>query len=301
MIDHIVIIGHGKVGGALYERLRRKDTDVSVVGHVEFETWLTSTNVIRTNVNAAPAVVVLAVPDAALKETARRIANATITASHQIMDRPPDEDGPFDGILILHTNGSRSHRLLAPLHSAGFLTAAAHPFQTFPDADPSALDGIAWGVDCEDEAWTLCEEFIKLTGGKAVRLSDKTCERKRVYHASAVAASNLVYAAYELARRIADDAGIDASKFLVPIMQRTFENAAKVITTGEPFSVTGPVIRGDVDAVKKQMMSLSGELRRPYALMSLCLLNTLGDNAGAHVAMRKMLEEFIAVPEFSSP
>lgn len=301
MIDHLVIIGHGKVGGALYECLHRKGADVSVVGHVEFETWLTSTNVIRTNVNAAPAVVVLAVPEAALKELAQRIANATLTASHQIMDRPPDEDGPQDGILILHTNGSRSRRLLAPLHSAGFLTAAAHPFQTFPDADPSALDGIAWGVDCDDEAWTLCEEFIELTGGNAIRLSDKTCERKRVYHASAVAASNLVYAAYELARRIAEDAGIDESKFLVPIMQRTFENAAKAITTGEQFSVTGPVVRGDVDAVQKQLMALNGELRRSYALMSMCLLDTFSDNAGSHAAMRKMLEEFIAVPEFSSP
>jgi predicted short-subunit dehydrogenase-like oxidoreductase (DUF2520 family) len=301
MIDHIVIIGNGKVGGALYKRLHEKTDDVLVVGHVEFETWLTSSNVIRTNVNAAPAVVVLAVPEATIKGTAQRIANATLTASHQIMDRPPDEDGPQDGILILHTNGSKSNRSLAPLHSAGFLTAAAHPFQTFPNDDPTALDGIAWGVDCEDEAWALCEEFIRLTGGNAVRLSNQTRERRRAYHASAVAASNLTYAAYELARRISHDAGIDASQFLLPIMKRTFENAAKAIAADEAFSITGPLVRGDVDSVQKQVMSLSEELRRPYALMSICLLDTINHNQETQAAMRKMLEGFIAVPEFSSP
>lgn len=299
MIDHVIIVGQGRVGGTLFARLKEKSVDVSSVGHVEFETWITSTNVVRTNINATPAVVVLAIPSESIKEAAQRIANATLNASHLIMDRPPDEDGPLEGILFLHTNGSESNSILAPLHSAGFLTAAAHPFQTFTDADPTALDGIAWGVECDSEAWNLCSEFVELTGGVPVRLNNFTPEQKRAYHASAVAASNLTYAAYDLARNIANDVGIDSARFLIPIMRRTVENAAKALESDESFLITGPLSRGDVESVQNQLMSVREGLRLPYALMSICLLDVVGLESTQRIAMQNMLESFASAHELA--
>ena len=292
-IDHITIIGTGKVGGALYALLKARHNDVVSVSHNDLESWLASTNVVRTNVNAAPSVVVLAIPEDSVLEVAKRIASATLNESHSITDRPPEEDGAQDGILILQTNGSKSTKSLAPLHSAGFLTAAAHPFQTFANADPTALNGIAWGIECAEEAWELCKAFVLLTGGNPVRLADISGASKRKYHAAAVAASNLAYAAYSLARKIAIDAQIDPNTFLSPIIRRTYENAAHALSNGEEFAVTGPLARGNVDAVVKQLESLPKDLQSSYAHLSLALIGAVQLTDELKAALRLDLLKYI--------
>jgi predicted short-subunit dehydrogenase-like oxidoreductase (DUF2520 family) len=144
------------------------------------------------------------------------------------------------------------------------MIAAAHPFQTFGSVDPSALNGIGWGVECDDDAWPLTEEFVKLTGGLPFRLPKTDPVSKRRYHAAAVAASNFTYAAYDLARGLANEAGIPAEMFLVPIMQRTLDNAAKAMHDGTPFALTGPLVRGDMDAVQRQLDAMPENLREQY-------------------------------------
>jgi predicted short-subunit dehydrogenase-like oxidoreductase (DUF2520 family) len=144
------------------------------------------------------------------------------------------------------------------------MVAAAHPFQTFGEADPKLLDGIGWGVECDDDAWPLTEEFVKLTGGLAFRLPKTDPVSKRRYHAAAVAASNFTYAAYDLARELAKEAGIPVETFLVPIMRQTLENAARAMHDDAPFPLTGPLVRGDMDAVQRQLDAMPDHLREQY-------------------------------------
>jgi predicted short-subunit dehydrogenase-like oxidoreductase (DUF2520 family) len=168
------------------------------------------------------------------------------------------------GSLVMHVNGSLGTDILEPLRACGARIAAAHPFQTFGSVDPSALNGIGWGVECDDDAWPLTEEFVKLTGGFPFRLPKTDPVSKRRYHAAAVAASNFTYAAYDLARGLANEAGIPVETFLVPIMQRTLDNAAKAMHDGTPFALTGPLVRGDMDAVQRQLDAMPEHLREQY-------------------------------------
>ncbi len=265
MIDRVTIVGPGRVGRALYHRCGERDMHVHLVTRSGFDAWCTSTE-------PAGQVLVIATKDDVLKDVAAKIA-ATRGAD-------------LGDVLALHVNGSLGPEVLSPLHMCGARTAAAHPFQTFGDDDPTALDGIGWGVACEPAAWHDVCEFVERTGGIPWLLTDLSHERKRRYHAAAVAASNFTYAAYELARRLAREADIPADVFLVPIMERTFLNARQALRDGAGFAVTGPIVRGDVDAVQRQLDAIPTEDRDLYRSLARALLDVVGDSLDDETRMR---------------
>lgn len=271
MISRVTIIGNGRVGGALATRLRERNVDVHVVDRLHFETFLSSSDPIGD-------VLVIAVKDAVMPNVIERTASSR---SNDLTD-----------VVVMHVNGSLLPDVLAPFQEHGAMIASAHPFQTFRGADPKVLDGVGWGVQTSDvrrpssvnprpssdvrRPIAIIRELVRITGGVAVDLGDLSAEQKRIYHASAVAASNYAYASYELGRRLAESVGISAETFLIPIMRQTFENAADALRAHEPFGVTGPIVRGDVDGVVRQYAAMPDELKPMYRHLSLALLEVVG-------------------------
>lgn len=252
MITHVTIIGKGRVGESLGKRI----TGITPITGVTVEVH-SSRQVIQSFssfLSLTSSVFVLASKDAYLSDLIQHLAE------HNSKE--------LQGALVMHVNGSLGMDILEPLRACGAMIAAAHPFQTFGSVGPSALDGIGWGVECDDDAWLLTEEFVKLTGGLPFRLPKTDPVSKRRYHAAAVAASNFTYAAYDLARGLANEAGIPAEIFLVPIMQRTLDNAAIAMHDGTPFALTGPLVRGDMDAVQRQLDAMPEHLREQYLALT---------------------------------
>ena len=276
MITHVTIIGKGRVGesvgkvlGTRYEEPGTRDEGLGTgdqmtlnVETLSAREFLHGTRAIVSGTSSlvpstlslvpspSSSIIVLACKDAYLSDLIQHLAE------HNAKE--------LQGALVMHVNGSLGTDILEPLRACGAMIAAAHPFQTFGSVDPSALNGIGWGVECDDDAWPLTEEFVKLTGGLPFRLPKTDPVSKRRYHAAAVAASNFTYAAYDLARGLANEAGIPAETFLVPIMQRTLDNAAKAMHDGTPFALTGPLVRGDMDAVQRQLDAMPEHLREQY-------------------------------------
>lgn len=269
MIRAATIIGMGRVGGAMATRLQQRGVRVHGVSHAEFADWLTSHAPIGD-------VLVIAVKDAAMDDVVRAIAH-----SHHALI----------GVIALHVNGSLRPWVLHPLTEIGASIASAHPFQTFGDADPSALDAIGWGVECTDDDWPTLDAMIHTTGGVPVRLMDMTDERKRIYHAAAVAASNFTYAAYQLGRDLATAAGIPPDIMLAPIMHRTLHNAVDALQHDLPFAMTGPIVRGDVDGVRRQFGAIPEASRDVYRQLGLALIEVVRDRHTTAVidAMREAL------------
>ena len=271
MITHITIIGKGRVGISIGEVLCTKYEGTGVPGYkgtkvssdipaetgIQFPELISAREFVSTPVPPYPApsypstpLFLLACKDAFLPAVIQRLA---------------EQYGEnLAGSLVIHVNGSLGTDILEPVRACGAMVAAAHPFQTFGEADPKLLDGIGWGVECDDDAWPLTEEFVKLTGGLAFRLPKTDPVSKRRYHAAAVAASNFTYAAYDLARELAKEAGIPVETFLVPIMRQTLENAARAMHDDAPFPLTGPLVRGDMDAVQRQLDAMPDHLREQY-------------------------------------
>lgn len=281
-INSYTIVGLGKVGGALFNLISSDVEEVNfdleivrigikAVHRTEIDSWISSW---------LPAesthVIVLAVPAHAIQDVVSKMSALDLRNT-----------------LVVHTNGSMQPDVLAPLQKCGAMVAATHPYQTFADDDPGALDGIAWGVECEEGAWELTNSFLDEIGGFAVHLGTLTPDQKRIYHASAVAASNFSYAAYSLARKLADNVHLDAATFLSPIIERTMLNATRSIEMQEPFNITGPLARGDEQAVVDQLNALPAELRRTYAECSLGLLDAVSLNEQQKSSLRTILMNFV--------
>jgi predicted short-subunit dehydrogenase-like oxidoreductase (DUF2520 family) len=83
-----------------------------------------------------------------------------------------------------------------------------------------------------------------------------TAEKKTLYHASAVAASNYLVTLMHLALELDRAAGLDgdtALNALLPLIKGTLDNIGK---KGIPDALTGPVARGDVATASAHLKAI---------------------------------------------
>jgi predicted short-subunit dehydrogenase-like oxidoreductase (DUF2520 family) len=79
-----------------------------------------------------------------------------------------------------------------------------------------------------------------------LRPFDLADDRRALYHAGAVMASNYLVTLYRAAASLLEDAGAPPEA-LVPLMRRTIENG---------FELTGPIARGDRGTVERHLEML---------------------------------------------
>ncbi|WP_333619701.1 Rossmann-like and DUF2520 domain-containing protein [Dietzia sp.] len=250
------IISAGRVGTALGEALER-------VGHVVVAASAPSAAAANRLAErlpearvATPAEVarssellVLAVPDPALSDVIGELA-----ASGAV--RP--------GHIVIHSAGALGAAALRPFHRIGAVVAATHPAMTFVGApsDADKLAGSGWGVTAPDEiGQAVGESLVIEMGGRPVRIEES---QRALYHAALAHGSNHLVtliadalAALELAIGGPDgrsDPDGRAPNLLGPLVRAALENA---LASGDA-ALTGPVMRGDVDTVRRHLEVLGG-------------------------------------------
>jgi predicted short-subunit dehydrogenase-like oxidoreductase (DUF2520 family) len=203
MLETIRVIGRGRVGAAVAARLqdRGRLTDASDAG-----------------------LVLLCVPDTAIREVARTIA-----------------PGPW----VAHVSGATPLAALDP-HIRRF---TVHPLQTFTRArGAEQLDG-AWAaiVADTDEGRAHARALAETLGLRPFDLAD---DQRILYHCGAAMASNFLVTLYRAAARALDQAGAPPEA-LLPLMRRTIDNH---------FELTGPIARGDWATVDAHLAALGRDL-----------------------------------------
>jgi predicted short-subunit dehydrogenase-like oxidoreductase (DUF2520 family) len=169
-------------------------------------------------------LVLLCVPDSAIAEVARAIA-----------------PGPW----LAHVSGATPLSALDP-HARRF---SVHPLQTFVRSrGPEQLDGAYAAVTAEHDEARACGHALAAL--LALRPFDLADDRRSLYHAGAVMASNYLVTLYRAAAQAFEAAGAPPAG-LVPLMQRTIENG---------FELTGPIARGDWATVEGHVRALEAEL-----------------------------------------
>jgi predicted short-subunit dehydrogenase-like oxidoreductase (DUF2520 family) len=192
MIDSVRVLGAGRAGRAIAARLAERGLDLDA---------------------AAPALVLLCVPDRAIAEVSRGI-----------------EPGPW----VAHVSGATPLAALDP-HVRRF---GVHPLQTLTlRRGPEQLDGAWAAVTAEDEeAHTKGTWLAETLGLRPFPLDDAS---RALYHAGAVVASNYLVTLRRAAGVLLEEAGAP-SDALDPLMRRVIEN---------DFELTGPIERGDWETV----------------------------------------------------
>lgn len=190
------------------------------------------------------------------------------------------------GQLIVHTSGALPSTILSPVKAFGCFVYSMHPLQAFADVDKSASDlsKTYFCVEGDEEKISVLEDIL-LTCKNAYFKARP--EQKILYHTSACMLSNYLVTLIHNSLKLMDDIQIDnttAFKAMLPLVNSTIQN---VLDLGTKDALTGPIARGDIDTVKKQLEAISLSSKDQLTLYScmaketlkLAMLSNLKDNS----------------------
>jgi predicted short-subunit dehydrogenase-like oxidoreductase (DUF2520 family) len=242
----IGIAGAGRVAQALGRLLKERGEPVVAVA---------SRNLDHARAAAAFIGDAEAVAYASLARRASRVLIAVADDAVPLVAAVLAESG-MNGGAALHTCGARGPEALAALAANGVSCATLHPLQTFatPEQGLAALPGCAFGITGEGPAAAWAERIAALVGGRALRIA---ADRRPLYHAAAVMASNYVVALIDAAAMLMGAAGIGADEALVALAPLVKASAANAIRLGPVRALTGPLERGDAATILAHCSALA--------------------------------------------
>lgn len=225
-------------------------------------------------------VVVIATPDAAIRLVCEEMAAAGV------LER---------GSAAVHASGATGLDALAAATAVGATTLSVHPLQTCPTVEAAVerIPGAAFAVTAtDDDGFALGERLAHDAGGRPFRIDD---ERKPLYHASAVFASNYLVTVTALAEDLERIAGVpDPRAALAPLQEATLANVARV---GPAEALTGPAVRGDAITLQRNLEALARYLPgavRPYVALADLALSLAERSGRVDASGRAMVEEVLA-------
>ena len=178
--------------------------------------------------------IVIAVADDAIAEVAGQIGRAEVA---------------------IHTSGLHDLEPLAVLREAGCSCASMHPLQTIasPERGVGALAEAWFAISGDAAACRFAEGLVESIGAKFFHVDG---QRRPLYHAAAVMASNYIVALLDAAAMLMERAGVEgeaARQALGPLVMASVTNTLGM--TPER-ALTGPIRRGDKGTLKLHQEAL---------------------------------------------
>jgi predicted short-subunit dehydrogenase-like oxidoreductase (DUF2520 family) len=265
--QRVFILGAGRAGLGLARALRLSNVDViGLHGRHAVEAP------VRVTAGTLPAelceatTVLVTVRDAQLEGALAELASARLAAS----------------AVVLHASGSAEPVNLAALRAGGHPSGTFHPLVPLadPERSPELLRGAWIGIDGDEPACDAARELAARLGAQTLEIPPG--EKSR-YHAAAVIASNFPAVLLSLGEDLLAAAGLPrepARAALRSLFMAAARNLDSDATPAE--ALTGPIIRGDVDTVRRHVEALAPHPRAlaAYRALSIVALG-LAREAGA--------------------
>jgi len=210
-------------------------------------------------------VVWFAVPDREIVRAARQLAARA----------------EWKGKVALHSSGALTSDELDSLRKRGAAVASVHPLMTFTGRSVPSLRDVPFALEGDAAAVRLARNVVRRLGGRPFTIGK---DSKVAYHAWGAFASPLLIALLAAAEEVAKLAGVsstEARKKMLPIVRQTIANYAAL---GPKKALTGPLVRGDVETVRKHLRVLgrAPRARNVYLALSNAALSafSLGESNG---------------------
>jgi len=183
------------------------------------------------------AVVWFCVPDAEVAHAARALA----------------KEIDWRRKVALHSSGALTSDELGALRRHGAAVASVHPLMTFVRNSRPSLAGVPFAIEGDGIAVRIARRIVSDLGGRAhaIRKADKAA-----YHAWGTFASPLFTALLATTEQVAAVAGVrqnEARRRMILILLQTLANYAAFDASG---AFSGPIVRGDVDTVRRHLRVL---------------------------------------------
>jgi predicted short-subunit dehydrogenase-like oxidoreductase (DUF2520 family) len=201
----------------------------------------------------------------------------------------------LDSGVVLHTCGTKGPEALSVLAGRGVFCGTLHPLQTIsdPESGAAALDGAAFAISGDAPALAWAERIARTANGRILRIST---ERRPLYHAAAVMASNYITALLSAAQALLIAADVEPDEALEALGPIARTSLANVLRQGPVAALTGPIERGDVSTIATHLAALDlipGPIPRLYraaGLQTLELARKKGLCAERAAATERLLE-----------
>jgi predicted short-subunit dehydrogenase-like oxidoreductase (DUF2520 family) len=246
----------------------------------------------------AAEVWLIAIPDSGIMAAAQALAQSQLLRV---------------GDVVFHASGALASDALRTAMMGGepsaggsgssVSVASVHPLKSF--ANPADAVRTFAGTHCTAEgdavALALLTPAFERIGARFTAI-DPQC--KTLYHAASVLVCNDLTALMEAGLQCFEQAGIPratASAMMEPLVRETVDNVFKL---GTVKALTGPVARGDVAVVERQLTALRAfdpriaEIYRALAVMAVGLVRArTGNDGGADAAALVELERLLGTVE----
>lgn len=256
----ISIIGAGVVGTALGYLLRKAGYHITGIASRTLESAQkakkfigegdVSTDLVAVAKKAD--IVFITTSDNAIEDTCKKIAS---------------KGGFNPETIVFHTCGALPSDILRSAKKNGAYIASIHPLQSLANVKEAvkSILGSYFCIEGDETALSVAREIITSLNGKETTLK---VNKKALYHAGAVAASNFLVATVGFGLELFEAAGIkrkDSLAALIPLIKGTVKN---IETLGIPLALTGPISRGDINVVEDHLKAISKNRNKMLKLYS---------------------------------
>jgi predicted short-subunit dehydrogenase-like oxidoreductase (DUF2520 family) len=272
----LAIVGAGRAGSALAIAAYEAGYRVSAVASRRGEVARSLAGTVGARVVRTPLLAVisadltlLAVPDGAIGEVAKSVA---------IGGRS------LRGRGVVHLGARFGIDVIASLRDVGTSVGVLHPLQALAGpASASLLSGAFFRVEASG---LLREQLLGLVAALGAHPLEIDPTRAPLYHAAAVLAGNAPLALLAEATELLEAAGVshgDAHAALAALLEGAAHNARQ---TGPAAALTGPVARGDTDAIAAHLDALAAhpEARDLYLHLTRLMESLVGSGADGRAA-----------------
>lgn len=159
------------------------------------------------------------------------------------------------GTVVWHLSGALTAEVLAPLRGGGAEVASVHPVRSFADVERSVREfpGTWCGIEGDEGAVAVLSAALTSLGANIFTVDPAF---KSLYHAGSVIACNYLTALLEVGLRSYEKGGLPrqtALQVMEPLVRGTLDN---VFSFGTAQALTGPIARGDVALVARQLAAV---------------------------------------------
>jgi len=264
----IAIVGPGRLGRALTLELRQagysiseivsRNTAASKHKARELARKVEACATTRDNAHLDADVVWFCVPDREIAAASRQFAAVT----------------DWKKKIAFHSSGAPTSDELKALRQRGAAVASLHPLMTFVYGSMPSLRGVPFAMEGDPAAIRTARRIVRDLGGEAFTIRK---QHKNAYHAWGTFASPLLLSALVTAEQWARAAGLsagEARKKMLPIVRQTIANYEALGPAG---AFSGPIVRGDVETIRKHLKVLKKvpEARDVYLALARAALRYL--------------------------
>ncbi len=255
MSERVFVLGAGRVGTALARAMATAGVEVVGLHGRKAQSAPDAITAGPLPVSIGRATVVLVtVRDPQLEEVLTSLVSASLAP----------------GAVVLHASGSAEPMALAALRAQGHPCGTMHPLLAFADpARAAASIGSAWfGLDGDARAREAAASLAAALGSRTLEIP---AGEKVRYHAAAVFASNFPALLMASGEALFAQIGIGADDARAALMPLFSAGADNVRAKPSAQALTGPIVRGDVETVKRHVAALAAtpELLALYRALSI--------------------------------